>query len=198
MTGRPLLELHPSDVRRTVSVNLLAHFWTLRAFLPDMLACNDGAVVTMSSAMGLIGGAALTDYCASKWGVLGLHDSLQLELRRGGHSGVRATAVLPYATATGMFAGVFESPKEWKVVRWMFPLLSPVDVAARTVAAVERGDALLVLPTVLRFAALILRCLPAGLYFRALELAGGRHGMDHFRGRGRDPLAHRPSPSQPP
>lgn len=163
-----------------------------------MLAGDDGAVVTMSSAMGLIGGTCLTDYCASKWGVLGLHDSLQLELRRRGCSGVRATAVLPYATDTGMFAGIFESPREWRVLRWLFPLLRPVDVATATVAAVERGDALLVLPSILRFAALLLRCLPAGLYFRALELAGGRHGMDHFRGRGHGRLARGTPPSSKP
>lgn len=168
-------------------MNLFAHFWTLSAFLPGMRARNDGAVLTMASAMGLIGGAGLADYCASKWAVLGMHDSLVLELRKAGHTGVRATAVLPYATATGMFAGVFESPREWRIIRWLFPLLQPRAVARAAVRGLETGETLLVLPRILRYAALLLRCLPTPLYMAGLEAAGGRHGMDTFRGHGAAP-----------
>ena len=41
--------------RRTIGVNLMAHYWTLRAFLPTLMEQDGGAaVVTVSSLMGQV------------------------------------------------------------------------------------------------------------------------------------------------
>jgi all-trans-retinol dehydrogenase (NAD+) len=37
VTGKPILESEDAEIRRTFDINTLAHFWTVRAFLPGML-----------------------------------------------------------------------------------------------------------------------------------------------------------------
>lgn len=58
----PFLELSPTLVERTFQVNTLAHLWTIRHFLPQMIKNNRGHVVAISSIAGIIGGKYLTDY----------------------------------------------------------------------------------------------------------------------------------------
>lgn len=182
--GQGVVDCDEARVARTVSVNLLAHFWTTRALLPRMLESDDGLVVTVSSLMGMIGGARLADYCASKWGALGLHESLTLEVRRAGRPGVATLAVCPYAASTGMFSGIFDSERHWALLRWLFPLLSPAALGAAIADAMEAREAWLVVPRVHKWVALAIHLLPAPLYYAILELMGGRHGMDTFQGRG--------------
>lgn len=58
----PFLELSPTLVERTFQVNTLAHLWTIRHFLPQMIKNNRGHIVAISSIAGIIGGKYLTDY----------------------------------------------------------------------------------------------------------------------------------------
>ena len=69
---------------------------------------NDGMIVTISSVMGLTGSATLSDYAASKHALLGMHESLRLELRKMRKFGIRMVLICPFAVSTGMFAGIFE------------------------------------------------------------------------------------------
>ena len=45
------------------------------------------------------------DYCASKFGAVGFHESLTHELQVEGLDGIKTTLVCPYIVDTGMFAG---------------------------------------------------------------------------------------------
>lgn len=47
----------------------------------------------------------LQDYCASKFGAVGFHESLTHELLAEDLDGVKTTLVCPYIVDTGMFAG---------------------------------------------------------------------------------------------
>lgn len=58
----PFLELSPALVERTFQVNTLAHFWTVRHFLPSMIKNKRGHVVAISSIAGLIASKYLADY----------------------------------------------------------------------------------------------------------------------------------------
>lgn len=51
----------------------------------------------------------LTDYCASKFAAVGLHDSLTAELKQMNKTGVQTTVVCPVFINTGMFQGVSTS-----------------------------------------------------------------------------------------
>jgi all-trans-retinol dehydrogenase (NAD+) len=65
-----------------VGVNLLAHFWTVKAFLPDMVQANSGHIVNAASAGGLVGTSGLVDYSASKFAAFGFHEALRVELKK--------------------------------------------------------------------------------------------------------------------
>ncbi|KAF8663416.1 hypothetical protein AX16_000988 [Volvariella volvacea WC 439] len=78
--GKSLIDLSPEDVNQTFGVNTLGHFWTLKAFLPEMIKQGHGHIITVGSIMGIVGVARLTDYCASKAAVISLNESLRYEL----------------------------------------------------------------------------------------------------------------------
>ena len=49
-----------------MDVNTCAHFWTVKACLPNMIAQKHGHIVTIASSAGILGVPGLGDYCASK------------------------------------------------------------------------------------------------------------------------------------
>lgn len=100
VTGRALLDAPDASIERTLRVNTLAHIWLLKAFLPAMLLRDHGHIVTVASSAGLVGVAGLVDYCASKFGAVGLDEALRAELRKLGKHGIRTTCVCPYFVTT--------------------------------------------------------------------------------------------------
>ena len=84
----------------------MSHFWTIREFVPAMLERNSGSVVAIASMAGMVGTANLNDYCASKFAVVGLMESLSGQVYNEGKTGVHCSVICPYYIDTGMFAGV--------------------------------------------------------------------------------------------
>ena len=80
VSGTALLDTPDSKIIRTFDVNILAHFWTLKAFLPAMISRQDGHIVNVASLAGHSGINKLVDYCASKFAAVGLDESLRVEL----------------------------------------------------------------------------------------------------------------------
>ena len=89
-----------------MEVNVNAAMWCTRAFLPGMIAKGSGHIVMMASAAGLLGVPGMAAYAASKHAVIGLAESIRLELRRQGHSAIGLSIVCPGFVKTGMFEGV--------------------------------------------------------------------------------------------
>ena len=89
-----------------VYVFLILVIQTIKAFAPDMISKNHGHIITIASGAGLFGISGLVDYCASKFGAVGTHQSLSMELDALGCRGVHTTCVCPYFIDTGMFDGV--------------------------------------------------------------------------------------------
>ncbi|KAH8830328.1 hypothetical protein DL96DRAFT_1592456 [Flagelloscypha sp. PMI_526] len=134
--GKPILELSEGDIRETFGVNTLAHWWTLKAFLPAMVKAKAGHIVTIASNLGLIGVPGLSDYCASKAAVNNLHESLRYELDvMCVHPGVRTTLVQPGYILTPLFAQI-NLPK-WPGFNFFFPPLEPHNVAKRIIQALD-------------------------------------------------------------
>ena len=103
--SHPFLEKPDELIERTIAVNLMAQFWTMKAFLPGMVEKKEGHVVNMASAGGLLGVPYISDYAASKFAVVGLTESLRQEFKLRGLRKVRFTYVCPNTVNTGMFAG---------------------------------------------------------------------------------------------
>ena len=103
LTVAPVVRLDPSDWRRVVDVNLTGTFLCCRAAAARMLTEEPPAVgrsiVTISSIGGLRGEPDIAHYSASKFGVIGLTESLAREL---GPSGIRVNSVCPGAVDSRM------------------------------------------------------------------------------------------------
>lgn len=110
-----ITELTHEDWQLQIDVNLTGVFNCCKAVLPHMLeraAAGGnrpaGQILNMASEVGLIGVAKRTAYCASKWGVRGLSESLRLEVQ---DKGIRVMVLNPGMVQTN-FAGRPASGKE--------------------------------------------------------------------------------------
>lgn len=175
VSGKRFLDLPDEKIEATFGVNTLSLFWTAKAFLPSMIERNEGHVVTISSASGLIGVAKLADYSASKFAAFGFDECLRMELRQM-KSRVRTTVVCPYYINTGMFAGVRTR------FRFLFPILEEDRVAERIVRAVRHDHTRVVMPPMV-LTIPFLRLFPTWILDAVADLMGVNVSMDKFRGR---------------
>ncbi|MEH7125494.1 3-ketoacyl-ACP reductase [Bacillus sp. JJ1532] len=93
------LDLTPEEWENIVRVNLMGVYNVTRAILPDMIDRKSGDIVNIASTAGLKGAPVTSAYSASKFAVLGLTESLMLEVRK--HN-IRVTALTPSTVATDL------------------------------------------------------------------------------------------------
>lgn len=89
------------QIEKTFEVNVLAHFWTTKAFLPEMMKNNHGHVVTVASAAGHTVVPFLLAYCSSKFAAVGFHRALTEELVALGRTGIKTSCLCPNFINTG-------------------------------------------------------------------------------------------------
>ncbi|XP_062560007.1 estradiol 17-beta-dehydrogenase 11-like [Armigeres subalbatus] len=89
-------EYSPENIRRMVNVNLLSHFWTIKAFLPGMYHRKRGHIVGLSSRTAYIPTGYLRNYLTTKYGIRGFMEDLHDEIYLAGYEGqVVTTTVFP-------------------------------------------------------------------------------------------------------
>lgn len=99
----PLWEVSPVDFDRVIDVNIKGVANVLRYFLPPMIARRKGIVANFSSGWGRSTSPEVAAYCASKWAIEGLTQSLAQELPKG----MAAVAVNPGIIDTEMLQSCF-------------------------------------------------------------------------------------------
>jgi 3-oxoacyl-[acyl-carrier protein] reductase len=87
-----LARMSDADWRDVIETNLSSVFYTCRAAARPMMKRRGGAIVNVSSVVGLHGNPGQTNYSASKAGVIGFTKALAREL---GSRGIRANVVAP-------------------------------------------------------------------------------------------------------
>lgn len=93
------MDLTPTQWEDIIRVNLLGVYYVTRAVLPDMITRKTGDIINISSTAGQRGAPLTSAYSASKFGLLGLTESLMLEVRK--HN-IRVSALTPSTIATDM------------------------------------------------------------------------------------------------
>jgi len=97
-------------------VNVSGVFHVIRAFVPGMINKKSGVIVNLSSGWGRSTSPDVAPYCASKWAIEGLTQSLSHDLPKG----LAAVALNPGIIDTEMLrstfgsgAGHYPSPEKW-------------------------------------------------------------------------------------
>ncbi|MGX7596672.1 3-ketoacyl-ACP reductase [Planococcus plakortidis] len=93
------LELSPEEWKNIVDVNLMGVYNATRAVLPGMIEQSSGDIINISSTAGQKGAPVTSAYSSSKFAVMGLTESLALEVRK--HN-IRVTAMTPSTVVTDL------------------------------------------------------------------------------------------------
>lgn len=95
----PFMDLEPAKWEEIVKINLFGTYYVTRAVLPEMIERKTGDIVNISSTAGQRGAAVTSAYSASKFGVIGLSESLMQEVRK---YNIRVSTLTPSTIATDM------------------------------------------------------------------------------------------------
>jgi 3-oxoacyl-[acyl-carrier protein] reductase len=93
------MELDPSRWEEIVKVNLFGPYYVTRSVLPEMIERKTGDIINISSTAGKNGSAAGSAYSASKFGLIGMSESLMQEVRK--HN-IRVSTLVPSTVASDL------------------------------------------------------------------------------------------------
>ena len=142
---RPVEEATLEHWRRIIDINLWGVIFGVHAAIPIMRKQGGGHIVNTSSISGLIPMPYQALYCATKFAVTGLSESLRFELV---DENVRFSVVCPGDVATRIYGTplvgerIDVKPPDWAM---------PADEAARVILeGVAKGESIIVLPEKVR------------------------------------------------
>ncbi len=123
-----MLEMDPKDWKHVIDVNLMGMYYVTRTILPQMIEKNRGDIINISSSSGLRGTVGTSAYSASKFGVLGMTESLSQEVRK--HN-IRVFALTPSRVVTDL------THKEGETAKEKEKFMQPEDLAEYMVAQLK-------------------------------------------------------------
>lgn len=177
VTGKRFLDCSDDLIEKTMQVNAISHFWTVKAFLPSMIQRNHGHIVSIASAAGLFGSVGMTDYSASKFAAVGFNESLGMELDLLGKDGVFTTTVCPFYINTGMFDGVQTK------YDMLMSILEPEFVVNRIMDAILSNQEIIMIPRMVYLLNYMKGVIPVHVYYYLSHVFGISTSMDTFKGR---------------
>lgn len=137
------------DWQRVIGVNLLGVAYVAQAFIPRMMAQGGhSSIVNTASMAGLVAAPQMAPYCASKFGVVGLSESLNAELAP---HGIHVAAVCPGIidtpiTRSAIMRGEPAQKREQAIAFYRKRGASPDQVAEAVVEAVRKRRLIQVVP----------------------------------------------------
>jgi 3-oxoacyl-[acyl-carrier protein] reductase len=143
-----IARMSDDDWQGVLATNLNGVFHTCRAVARKMLRRRSGAIVNLTSVVGLHGNAGQTNYAASKAGIVGFTKALAKEL---GTRGVRVNAIAPGYISTELTTALPDELRELILANTPLGRLGEPEDVARAVrflcsdeAAFVTGEILLV------------------------------------------------------
>lgn len=96
---KKLIDTSEKEWDKTMDINLKGAFLFSKAVLPFMIKNGDGVIINVSSGAGKTGFPDISAYCASKFGMIGLTESLAWEV---GNYNIKVMAICPGEVDTKM------------------------------------------------------------------------------------------------
>lgn len=167
---KPLIDAPADLFEAMMRTNYLGAVYCTRQVLPAMVEQRSGHIVNISSVAGIIGTPNMSGYCATKFALMGLTESLYHELRP---LGIHISVICPGPVRT-KFHLMFDdlSPKAPA-----FLFLDPQAVSRAVMRAMEKKKVEVILPRWLALACLWSRWTPnvfRALSYRALRWQASR------------------------
>ena len=104
-----MLKMTEEDFERVLKINLTGAFNMTQAVLKPMSKARQGAIINMSSVVGLMGNIGQANYAASKAGLIGFTKSVAREVAA---RGVRVNAIAPGFIESDMTDAIPEKMQE--------------------------------------------------------------------------------------
>ncbi|MDQ3835816.1 MAG: SDR family oxidoreductase [Thermoproteota archaeon] len=99
--NRKLVDTSTEEWDQTINSNLKGAFLFAKAVLPYMISKRSGVILNINSGAGKVGFNNLSAYCASKFGLVGLAESLSLEVSQ--YRNIRVLTIFLGHVATKMW-----------------------------------------------------------------------------------------------
>jgi 3-oxoacyl-[acyl-carrier protein] reductase len=103
---KKLIDITEKEWDQTLDINLKGPFLLCKASVPHMMKNNLGVIINVSSGAGKVGFEDISAYCASKFGLMGLTESLTWEVA---NYNIRVMTICPGEVATKMQENVDSS-----------------------------------------------------------------------------------------
>jgi len=175
VVGKYFHEHTHKDIDLSMNINTSALMHITLEFLNDMITNNEGHIVNIASAAGMVSNPKMSVYCASKWAAIGWSDSLRLELERIAKN-VKVTTVTPYYISTGMFDGVKSR---------IIPIVKPETAANKIVKAIQRNRVFIRMPGMVYLLPFVKGILPVRWFDFIIGKGFGVYKtMSEFKGHG--------------
>jgi 3-oxoacyl-[acyl-carrier protein] reductase len=123
---KKLIDTTEEQWDQTLDINLKGSFLFCKAIVPDMIENNCGVIINVSSGAGKVGFEDISAYCASKFGMIGLTESLAREV---GNYNIRAMIICPGEVATKMQADVDKQYYELNKHKMLHPRMVAEKIA---------------------------------------------------------------------
>lgn len=104
-----MLKMTEDDFERVLKINLTGAFNMTQAILKSMMKSRQGAIINLSSVVGLVGNIGQVNYAASKAGLIGLTKSVAREVA---NRGIRVNAIAPGFIESDMTDAIPEKMKD--------------------------------------------------------------------------------------
>ncbi|MFS1663290.1 3-oxoacyl-[acyl-carrier-protein] reductase [Streptococcus sp. zg-JUN1979] len=132
-----VLKMTERDFESVLKVNLTGAFNMTQAVLKSMSKRRQGAIINISSVVGLVGNIGQANYAASKAGLIGLTKSVAREVAG---RGVRVNAVAPGFIASDMTDAIPERMKEAMLAQIPMKRVGEPEEVAQVVAFLAQQE----------------------------------------------------------
>ena len=132
-----MLKMTEEDFEKVLKVNLTGAFNMTQSVLKPMIKAREGAIINMSSVVGLMGNIGQANYAASKAGLIGFTKSVAREVA---NRNVRVNAIAPGMIESDMTAVLSDKVKEAMLAQIPMKQFGQVEQVAEVTAFLASQD----------------------------------------------------------